>query len=216
MKSHIISHHQNPKAKSSPWRKVKNVSGLYEYVSSGTYFANVRSGGRLHRESLETKDLALAKRKLAGFKQRLDRTDSRFGNVTLVSWLEDTYFPTLRGAASTLWNKRCILEQLKEAWVAARTQPMRDLKPTDVERWLNEQYGQWSAAYYNAALTLIRDALAQAVRDRVIMESPAAHLKYQKRNAPIRLTPTWEQFVAIVADVGRNHLIVTPMTAGFP
>ena len=47
----------------------------------------------------------------------------------------------------------------------------------------------------------IRDALAQAVRDRVIMESPAAHLKYQKRKAPIRLTPTWEQFVAIVADV---------------
>lgn len=201
MKSHTISHHQNPKAKSSPWRKVKGSIGLYEYTASGTYFANVRSGGRLHRESLHTKDLSLAKRKLADFKRRLDRTDSRFGNVTLVTWLEDTYFPTLRGAASTLWNKRCILDRIKGTWLSARTQPIRDLKPTDVERWLNEQYGSWSPAYYNSALALVRDALAQAVRDRVIMESPAAHLRYQKRKTPIRLTPTFEQFQAIVADV---------------
>jgi hypothetical protein len=32
-------------------------------------------------------------------------------------------------------------------------------------------------------------------------ESPAGHLKYIKRQKPIRLTPTWEQFKAIVADV---------------
>ena len=39
-----------------------------------------------------------------------------------------------------------------------------------------------------------------AVRDRVISDSPAAHLKYIKRDKPIRLMPTWEQFKAIVAD----------------
>ena len=39
-----------------------------------------------------------------------------------------------------------------------------------------------------------------AVRDRIISDSPAAHLKYIKRDKPIRLMPTWEQFKAIVAD----------------
>jgi integrase len=201
MKSNISSTNQKPHRKASPWRKVPRTVGLYEWVSSGTYFGFVRSGGKLHRESLQTKDLELAKRKLVDFKRRLDRTDSRFGNVTLVAWLEDTYFPTLRGAARTLVNKRCILDRIKGTWLAARTQPMRNLKPTDVERWLNEQYGGWSPDYHNLALALVRNALAQAVRDRVIGESPAAHLTYQKRKAPIRLTPTWEQFVAIVADV---------------
>ncbi len=32
-------------------------------------------------------------------------------------------------------------------------------------------------------------------------ENPAAHLKYLKREAPIRQTPTWEEFQAIVADI---------------
>jgi integrase len=42
---------------------------------------------------------------------------------------------------------------------------------------------------------------ALALRDRIISDSPAAHLKYIKREKPIRLTPTWEQFQAIIADV---------------
>jgi integrase len=40
-----------------------------------------------------------------------------------------------------------------------------------------------------------------AVRDRVLIESPAANLKYRKRKKPIRRTPTYEQFKAIIADV---------------
>ena len=40
-----------------------------------------------------------------------------------------------------------------------------------------------------------------ALRDRIISHSPAAHLKYIKRQKPIRLTPTWGHFKAIVANV---------------
>jgi len=39
------------------------------------------------------------------------------------------------------------------------------------------------------------------VRDRLITASPAAHLRSAKREKPIRLTPTFEQFKAIIADV---------------
>jgi integrase len=41
----------------------------------------------------------------------------------------------------------------------------------------------------------------RAVRDRIITLSPAAHLRSAKREKPIRLTPTFEQFEAIIADV---------------
>jgi integrase len=40
-----------------------------------------------------------------------------------------------------------------------------------------------------------------AVRDRIVTVSPAAHLRSAKREKPIRLTPTFEQFRAIIADV---------------
>jgi integrase len=185
----------------SPWRKIPRTIGLYQYVPSGTYYAKVRVSGTLYRESLKTTDLAFAKRKLAKLKDRLDRTDPKWGKVSFYSWLKDVYLPTLRGSESTLADKERIVERVKRTWLAARTQPMRDLKPTDVERWLNQQYGGWSPSYYNSALALVRDALEKAKNDSVIVANPAEGLKWQKRKRPIRLTPTWDQFKAIIADV---------------
>jgi len=43
------------------WEKVSRSIGLYRYVPSGRYFAQVRFKGKLHRRSLETTDIALAK-----------------------------------------------------------------------------------------------------------------------------------------------------------
>ena len=42
---------------------------------------------------------------------------------------------------------------------------------------------------------------ALASRDRIISESPATHLKYIRRQKPIRLTPKREEFRAIISDV---------------
>ena len=194
MQSHPRSkHHQQPKKK-PVWRKVsKRITGLFVYVPSGTFYAYLSRRGKLYRESLQTKDLAFAKRKLAEFKRRLDRT--------LVRWLEENYLPTLKGSESTLAGKRRIIERVKATWVAARTQPMCDLKPSEVERSLTKEFGDLTSGYYNTVLMPVRDALAMAVRDHALMENPAAHLKYRKRMKPIRLTPTFEQFKAIIADV---------------
>src|SRR5262245_12819173 len=192
---------RSKRKRESPWRKVPRTQGLYEWLASGTFFANVKSGGRIHRESLHTTDLAVAKRKLRDFKARLDRTDPKFGKISLVEWLEQIYFPTLRGSETVLADKQRIIERVRKTFVLARSQPMRDLKASQVERWLNEQFGSWSASYYNSAVSLIRDALQAAVNDHVLIENPAAALKYRKRKKPIRPTPIWAQFQQIVADI---------------
>jgi integrase len=184
------------------WEKIgKKLTGLYRYRPSQMYYARVRSGGKVYRECLKTKDLEFAKRKLVEFKKRLDRTDVRFGKITLVRWLEEIYFPTLRGSAGALKAKKRIIERVKAKWVQARTQPMRDLKESELVRFLTAEYGQWSSGYWNSAMTLLRAALAMAERDHVIFENPAGALKYRRRSAPVRLTPTFDQFQAIVADV---------------
>src|SRR5439155_12178809 len=79
--------------------------------------------------------------------------------------------------------------------------PVRTVKHSQVKRWLSEHYGEKSASYHNAALTVIRSALEIAVLDKIIVENPAKDLKYHKRKEPIRLTPTFEQFKQIVANI---------------
>lgn len=193
---------QQQQPKKPVWRKAsKRIAGLFLYVPSGTFYAYVSRRGKLYRESLQTKDLAFAKRKLAEFKRRLDRVEPKWGKISFVDWLERNYLPTLRGSPSTLAGKRRIIERVKRTWLAARTQPMCDLRPSEVERWLTEQSVGWTSGSFNTVLMLIRDAFAMAVRDHALMESPAAHLRYRKRSRPIRLTPTFEEFQAIVADV---------------
>jgi integrase len=202
MQSHIVPTRPKSQPKSNPeWRKVPHSVGLYQYVANGGYHARVCRGGKLHWKSLQTKDLAFAKRALADFRQRLERTDSRYGKTSLLEWLEKHYWPTLKGSPSTLAEKRRVIQRVKEHWVAARTQPMRDIRQSQVLSFLNEHYGQWSACYWNFALQLIRNAFVAAIEDRVVMENAAVGIKPRKGKRPIRLTPSWQEFQAIVVDV---------------
>ena len=182
------------------WIKIKRERGLYRYNATGQYFARVRKGGKLYRQKLGTDDLEYAKRKLREFKNDLGRTDVTKGNTSFAKVLDD-YAATLTGAESTLNDKLATIAKLKSTFDGATSQPLRNVKPSKVEAWLTEHYGKFSASAYNGALTLIRDALALALRDRIILESPVAHLKYRKRNKPIRLTPSFEQFQSLVADI---------------
>jgi len=182
------------------WTKIKRERGLYRYNPSGQYFARVRFRGRLIRRKLDTDDLALARRKLRSFKDDLERVDATRGNASFGKILDD-YVDGLTGAESTIEDKKVIIKKLKATWFGIDSLPLRTVRPSSVATWLSRHYGHLSAAAYNGALCVVRSALDAAVRDKVIVESPAVHLTYHKRKQPIRLTPTHEQFKAIIADV---------------
>jgi integrase len=112
----------------------------------------------------------------------------------------------LSGAESAVRKKHALIEKIKATFFGAASLPLRTVKPSRVEAWLVKHYGCLGASAYNSALTLIRAALDLAVRDCVILENPAAHLRYKKRATPIRLTPTFLQFQAIVSDIRAQHL----------
>ncbi len=164
------------------------------------FFARVRFGGKLYRRKLETGDLALAKRKLRAFKDDLERTDASKGNASFANVLSD-YTATLTGADSTKADKLAILEKLRATWFGIDTLPLRTVKSSQVTAWLSKHYGEKSPSYYNSALTVIRSALGMAVKDKIVAENPASGLTYRRRNKPIRLTPTFQQFKQIVAEI---------------
>jgi integrase len=182
------------------WTKIKRERGLYRYNPSGQYFARVRFRGKLYRRKLETGDLALAKRKLRKFKDDLERTDATKGNTSFAAVLDD-YVKTLDGSDETRRKKRIVIEKLRQTWFGIDSLPLRTVKPSQVKAWLAKHYGDSSASHYNAALTVIRDALDLAVQDKIILESPAKALTYRTRPQPIRRTPTFEQFRQIVTDI---------------
>ena len=182
------------------WSKCKGA-GLYRYNPSGQYFARIRFGGKLHRKKLGTHDYELARRNLADFKRDLGRTDARVGNTSFGAAL-DAYDGTIGELSkSSQRDKRAIIKRLRSTWFGIDTLPLRKVKHSQVKAWLSDHYGKLGASSYNSALTLIRDALDLAVKDRVIAESPAAHLTYRRREQPIRLTPSFDEFKAIVSDI---------------
>jgi integrase len=137
---------------------------------------------------------------LAYFRNELERTDASKGNTSFATVL-DNYQRTLGGADATLEDKRAIIAKLKATWFGVGSLPLWNVAPSYVARWLNEHYGHKSASYYNSALSLVRDAFDIAVNDKIIAESPAKGLTYLKRKNPIRVTPTFEEFKRIVADI---------------
>jgi integrase len=185
---------------SNVWTRIKREHGLLRYNPSGQYFARVRFKGKLYRRKLKTDDLALAKRNLRKFKDDLERTDASKGNTSFAAVLDD-YEKTLGGSEETRKKKRIVIVKLRQTWFGIDSLPLRTVIPSQVKAWLPKHYGERSASHYNSALTVIRDALEMAVQDKIIIENPAGQLKYQTRTKPIRLTPTFDQFRQIVADI---------------
>jgi integrase len=172
---------------------------LYRYSSNGVYYARIKSEGKEIRRSLRTTDRALARRNLAALKDELRQVDRSQGRVTLAE-LCDRYLKTVQHQKpKTIERKTFIVARIKRDWPAGPLTQISRIKPSDVDLWLSRY--QFGSASRNLFISCINEVFDLAVRDRMIAASPAAHLRYAKREKPIRLTPTFQQFKAIIADV---------------
>jgi integrase len=172
---------------------------LYRYSSNGVYYARIKRGGKESKCSLRTTDRALAQRKLRDLRDEEQHIDPSRGSLTLAQ-LCDRWLATKQNAKpKTLAQKTYIVEQIKTRWPGGATKRVRDIAPSQADLFLVQF--QFGASSQNAFVTVLRELFEFAVRDSCIAKSPCAHLKFRKRAKPIRLTPTFERFKAIIADV---------------
>ena len=172
---------------------------LYRYSSNGVYYARVRMDGKEIKRSLETTDRDLAKRKLADFKEELRRIDRSQGRITLAE-LCARYLKTIQHQKQkTVERKIAIVERLLRYWPTGPQTSVSKIRPSDVDVWLSDF--EFGSASRNLYISCVKEIFDLAARDRIISIAPAAHLRYSKREKPIRLTPTWDEFQAIVAEV---------------
>ena len=182
--------------KPSGFRKVGPC--LYRY-RNGTYYARFKSGGKEIRCSLETTDRKLAERNLAKKKGDQSQIDRSQGKLTL-SQLCERYLKTVQHQKpKTIKRKTFIVQRIKTDWPTTKLTQIGKIKPSDVDLWLSLY--RFGSASRNLHISCVKELFNLAVRDRLITASPAAHLRSAKREKPIRLTPTFEQFKAIIADV---------------
>src|SRR5262245_62603559 len=115
---------------------------LYKYESSGVYFAHVRAGGKLYRESLKTDDRSLANRRLREFRRKLSRIDPGLSKTTLAA-MADLYLQTIEHRShSTKKARGGIIKRLKKTFHGADALALGDIKPSQLEAWLAKHAGK--------------------------------------------------------------------------
>ena len=193
------------------------AEGLYQYESSGAYYARFRHKGERIMERLGTKETPCtsfpeARRLLRDLKNRLDRTDIEARKKSLLQLLNEfenggkdaggkEFPPILRGAPKTLAYKKRHLKRIRKDFPSPLHTRVADIKKGDIRKFL-AHFNDASPEQYNHALTLIRDIFRYAVDDEMIADSPVDGIKYRKREDDItRLIPSWEEFQAIVGSI---------------
>ena len=177
---------------SSPFEKVAEC--LYRYRPSGVYYARIESGGKEIRRSLKTKDRHAAK-------SALGQVDLHAGRITLAEPC-DRYMKTVQHQKpGTIEGKRLVIARMKADWLGGALRQLRDITPSEVQKFLSEVGGRRGKSLYNHYVFVVRAVFALGVTDRPIARSPAAEVKQVTRDKPIRRTPTFEEFLAIFADV---------------
>lgn len=190
-----------PQAEKPEFQKT-DVPCLYRYSSNGVYYALVKHEGKQKRASLETTDKAEAKRKLADFQRDLGKVDTSQGRITLRE-LCAKYLATVQNQAeATVYRKEHIVERLLADFPRGADCQIGKIKQSDLEAWLaGYEFGPASHLLY---LLLLRALFNMAVNDKLISESPAAKIRPLKAVKPIRITPSFDDFQAIIADVRKQ------------
>ena len=172
---------------------------LYRYLPTGKYYARFQVNGKELRRSLGTTDRALAKRKLADLQRSLARVDLNAGRFSLGDLCE-RYLATVQNQRpKTVRRKRDIAARLRRDFPGGVDVPISKVAASQVQAWLaGYDFGPPS---HNLYLEFIRAVFALAVADRVLADSPLAHLKAKRLAKPIRQTPTFEEFQAVVANI---------------
>jgi integrase len=185
--------HQN----TSAFQKVGEC--LYRYSSNGVYYARFESGGKEIRRSLRTTDRASAQRALAWLKQEREQVDPAHGKLTLAE-LCDHYLQTVQHQKpKTVERKTLIVRRIKKQWPTGKLTQIAKIKPSHVDLWISRyRFGPHSR---NLHMACIKEIFEMAARDGIISRSPATHLRRVKPAKPIRATPSFDEFKAIVESI---------------
>ena len=163
------------------------------------YYARFEVNEKEVRRSLRTTDRALAKHRLPDEQAKMKRTQGRGDKFTLAQLCERYLETTRNQSAATIYRKEAIGRRIKADRPSGADVAISKVVQSQVSAWLGSY--DFGVPSYNLHLLFVRAAFDLAVADKLLSESPVDGLKIKKAKKPIRKTPSFEEFQAVVADI---------------
>jgi len=177
---------------------------LYRYSATKKYYVVFKFGGKTKWIPLNTTDRETAGRKAKEAMAKFKKTDPAASTMTLYNLL-GLYEQSIQGLAEhTQATRKSILKKFKATWQHGFDIQAGKITTGQLNIWLSEQQTRLKNSSYNEYLRFLRHVFQIGIDHKVIAESPVAKLKQFRVEKPIRSTPTWEQFLEIVADIRKQ------------
>ncbi len=193
------------KESSKTTRWIRAGECLYRWAENGMYYFRGQIRGRQFMKSLRTTDFETAKAELAKKRRALGYLDSKASDRTTLAELCASINPSInfdgkRVSDHTRDYRKRILDRINEDWPTdTTTTRLSKIRSSDCDRWLAKY--DFGASTRNEYVSMLKGIFQVAIRDHLMIENPAAHLKWAKRKAPKRLTPSYDEFQAIIANI---------------
>jgi len=190
------------------YTKVPNCPGLYRHSRSGRYYGFCKVSGKRFERSLRTTDRFIAERRLDDWKRSLRLLDREVERLTLRGLIQKFVSINQGKSVKTRQTNRSIINKIEHCWPNGIDVEVRQIKPSHLEIWLALHEKRLKNTTYNRYACVLRQMFQIAVRDRIVTRSPfdEVRTKWKKPQPPIRLTPTEEQFRAIVMSIRSQRL----------
>jgi len=180
------------------WEKIPATSSLYRYAPNGNFYMIARINGKLVKESLETTDLALAKRKVLDAK---DRRKQQTGEITL-SQLADEFKESRNG--KNQHHIQWMLNKLNQNCPFGQSN-VRKISPIEISKYVSSL--KLNPRTNNLFFETLKGVFELGVIGGYLQTNPMEKLKKNLRKKVTRKIPTvpsLEQFESIVKAI-RNQ-----------
>ncbi len=172
---------------------------LFRNDSSGVYYALVKKSGKQIRRSLKTDDRKLAERRLADFREQVERLDLGQGNSRLTfDDIATRWLDSLRAhlKPSSARRREISIKQLRPAF---GTLPVRGITRLQCEDWAKHRSPQIAASTFNNERETLRSVLEYAQREGLTLDNPAKVIVRRRLGKVSIVIPSREQFATVIA-----------------
>jgi integrase len=178
---------------------------LYRYSATKKYYAVFKWDGKTRWVPLKTTDRELAGRRVKEEIAKHKRLDPKASAMTLEALLA-LYEESIKGLAEhTQGTRKSILKMFRKTWKHGLDMRVSAVTKGQLDIWLSDQRGRLRNSSFNEYVRFTRQLFEIAVDHKALADSPAGQLTEVRVERPIRATPTWEQFLAIVSDMRQQR-----------
>lgn len=201
----------DPTSPALPEKRWQNTqyTNLIRYAPSGNYFARIRVGGKLIRQSLKTDVLSVAKLRLGDLEKvercAAENRDGVSAGRMLFSDLATIYAqridgePTLKAKSKAYYHQR--VTALLRSWPDLESTDVRRINKNECLIWAAKFAQQASPTAFNNTVKVLRDILDIAVELGARYDNPAKVIARVSLRAKTLHLPEPNQFSRLIETV---------------